>query len=224
MANILVVDDYCETAEFMARWLELLGHTVQTARDGCEAIEIARCQRPNYVVLDIALPKLNGYQVATTLRQELTGPLVIIAISGYAGEEYRRQALAAGCDYHFAKPIESSTLVELLSGFDTRPATPVRDGPFSPAINGRRPLPWTLNQVDKGADLDLPSRWFAPQTLALFARGEMARTDSIRLRSNVGETVRVSKESRFSRVPKPRGWVRMLNRGALPAWPPSSPR
>jgi CheY-like chemotaxis protein len=76
MANILVVDDYWDTAQSMAMWLKCLGHDVQIASDGYQAIEVARRQRPNYVLLDLGLPRLDGYQVASRLRQELAGPLV----------------------------------------------------------------------------------------------------------------------------------------------------
>ena len=73
MANILVVDDYSDTAESMAMWLKQFGHDVLIARDGYQAIEIARRQPPNYVLLDLGLPGLDGYQVASRLRQELGG-------------------------------------------------------------------------------------------------------------------------------------------------------
>jgi CheY-like chemotaxis protein len=90
MARILVVDDYTDTAETAAHWLKLVGHHVQIAHDGYHAIEVARHQQPNYVLLDLGLPRLDGYQVASRLRQELAGPLVIIAITGYGQPEDRR--------------------------------------------------------------------------------------------------------------------------------------
>ena len=74
MANILVVDDYSDTVESMAMWLKHYGHDVQVAHDGYQAIEIARRQPPNYVLLDLGLPGLDGYQVASRLRLELAVP------------------------------------------------------------------------------------------------------------------------------------------------------
>ena len=106
MAKILVVDDYRDTADSMAVWLKQIGHDVHIARNGYQAIELARQRRPNFVLLDIGLPDLDGYKVASTLRTELAGPPVIIAITGYGREEDRQNALAAGCDYHFLKPID----------------------------------------------------------------------------------------------------------------------
>ena len=74
-----------------------------------------RRQPPNFVLLDLGLPGLDGYQVASRLRQELDAPPVIIAITGHGREEDRQRALAAGCDYHFLKPIDHGTLVALIS-------------------------------------------------------------------------------------------------------------
>lgn len=121
MADILVVDDYSDTANSMALWLRQLGHNVAIARDGYQAIEVARRQRPGYVLLDLGLPGLDGYQVAAALRQEFAASLVIIAVTGFASEVIRRQALAAGCDHCVSKPVEPSVLVPLLS--------PAGDGP-----------------------------------------------------------------------------------------------
>jgi CheY-like chemotaxis protein len=86
--------------------LEPLGHNVQIARNGHQAIDVARALRPDYVLLDIGLPGLNGYEVAAALRQEMPGMLVILAASGYADEEYREKGLAAGCNHYFAKPVD----------------------------------------------------------------------------------------------------------------------
>ena len=105
-ANILVVDDYSDAAETMALWLELTATMSKSPVTVTRPIEIARRQRPNYVLLDLGLPGLDGYQVASTLRHELAGPLVIIAITGYGREEDRRRVLAAGFDHYFLKPID----------------------------------------------------------------------------------------------------------------------
>jgi phosphotransferase system HPr (HPr) family protein len=134
MAKILVVDDYIDTVESMAMWLKRYGHDVQVARDGYQAVEIARRQPPNYVLLDLGLPGLDGYQVASRLRRELDAPPVIIAITGYGREEDRRRALAAGCDHHFLKPFDHRALVTLLSASDTQPDSPIHQAPSPRAI------------------------------------------------------------------------------------------
>jgi phosphotransferase system HPr (HPr) family protein len=134
MASILVVDDYKDTASSLALWLEQLGYNVQIASDGYRAIEIARRQRPNCVLLDLGLPGFDGYQVAATLRRELPGPLVIIAVTAFSQDEYRQQALAAGCDYCVRKPIDPDTLLPLLSRTRARVDSPIPDGSLSNRI------------------------------------------------------------------------------------------
>ncbi len=138
MAKILVVNDYPDTAEAMALLLRCLGHHVQIARDGPQALELARRQPPDVVLLDLGLPGLDGYQVASTLRRELHKPLVIIAVTGYGREEDRRRALAAGCDYHLLKPIAPGILSTLLAASNTRPASPGHTGSQTEVTNGER--------------------------------------------------------------------------------------
>ncbi len=137
-ANILVVDDYPDTAESTALWLQGLGHHVQIARDGHQAINIARRQKPDVVLLDLGLPGLDGYQVASTLRRELHQPFIIIAITGYGQDEDRRRAREAGCDYHFLKPIDLGILSTLLAASNTRPDSRGHDGPQTEVANGER--------------------------------------------------------------------------------------
>ena len=136
MTDILVVDDNCDYAESMARWLRLLGHDVRIARDGREAIEAVRCRRPNCVLLDLGLPGMDGLQVAPALRRDLPGPLIIIAITGYADAGFRQQALAAGCDYHIPKPIDPNALVALLAGSAISPDSCVDDRAASQSERG----------------------------------------------------------------------------------------
>jgi phosphotransferase system HPr (HPr) family protein len=114
-AGILVVDDDRDTAEGMATVLRLLGHDAEFALDGNQAIELARRLRPRCVLLDISMPGLDGYQVASRLREELPGPLVLIAILGYGREEDRRRSRASGFDHHFIKPLQQDAWDTLLS-------------------------------------------------------------------------------------------------------------
>jgi CheY-like chemotaxis protein len=113
--RILVIDDDRDTAETTARFLETFGHDVRIALNGYQAIEIACSLQPGHVLLDLALPGLDGYQVAARLRQELAGPLVIIAVTGYGREEDRQLSRQAGIDHHLLKPIDLSALLSLLS-------------------------------------------------------------------------------------------------------------
>ncbi len=113
---ILVVDDNEDTAKGMARLLKLLGNQVEIANDGPSAIEAARQFRPDYILLDIGLPGMDGYQVAATLREEsCCRNSRIIAITGYGQSEDRRRSAAAGFDHHLVKPVDFDSLVTLIA-------------------------------------------------------------------------------------------------------------
>ena len=112
--RVLVVDDNFDAAETMAMLLELEGHEVRIAHDGQEALTIALAERPDVVLLDIGLPKLNGYEACRAMREGgLTGAL-IIATTGYGQEEDRRLSRQAGFDSHQLKPLRLSMIHELL--------------------------------------------------------------------------------------------------------------
>ena len=100
----------------MARLLKLLGHDVRIAHDGPAALEAARSFRPEFVLLDIGLPGMDGYEVATGSRQEEScAGAVLIAVSGYGQEEDRRRSKEAGFDHHLVKPVDHDALLTLLS-------------------------------------------------------------------------------------------------------------
>ena len=114
-ARILVVDDNEDLARGLARLLELHGHAVQIAFDGPAGLSLARKWHPEFILLDIGLPGMDGYQVTAHLRQDDdTKNAVIIAISGYGQEEDRNRSRQAGFDHHLVKPISSSDLIKVL--------------------------------------------------------------------------------------------------------------
>ena len=113
---MLVVDDNVDTATGLSRLLKLLGHDVQVAHDGKAAIEAARAHRPEIVLLDIGLPGMDGYQVASKLREEeCCKDAIIIAVSGYGQEEDRRRSQEAGFDHHLVKPVDYDALMTLFT-------------------------------------------------------------------------------------------------------------
>jgi PAS domain S-box-containing protein len=121
-ARILVVDDSVDTARGMQRLLKLMGHDVALAHSGPEALEVAREHRPEFVLLDIGLPGMDGFEVASRMRQEeCCLGAVIIAVSGYGQAEDRRRSKEAGFDHHLIKPLDPDILLSLLSA--------VRPGP-----------------------------------------------------------------------------------------------
>ena len=121
-ARILVVDDNVDTARGMARLLKLQGHDIRTAHSGPDALEAAREHRPEFVLLDIGLPGMDGYEVASRLRREDFGKgVMIVAVSGYGQEEDRRRSREAGFDHHLIKPVDPDALMALLfDGQDDR--------------------------------------------------------------------------------------------------------
>ena len=115
--RILVVDDNRDSADSVAMMLELMGNEICTAYDGAEAIAAAARFGPDVVLLDIGLPKLNGFEVCRRLRaQPQAGALVIIAQTGWGQDEDRRRTLAAGFNYHMVKPIDPIALMQVLAG------------------------------------------------------------------------------------------------------------
>lgn len=114
--RILVSDDNRDAAESLAALLRMIGHEVRIAYDGVEAVGLAKEYRPDAVVLDIGMPKMNGYDVARKLRAEPIGKdMTIIALSGWAKEEDKRRSHEAGIDHHLVKPLEPATLLRLLA-------------------------------------------------------------------------------------------------------------
>ena len=121
-SRILVVDDNVDTARGMARLMKLLGNEVETAHEGLEALAKTREFRPEFVLLDVGLPGMDGYEVAARLRAASGRPEpVIIGISGYGQDEDRRRSKAAGFDHYLVKPIDHDALISLLSNAPNAP-------------------------------------------------------------------------------------------------------
>jgi len=114
--RVLVIDDDRDAAESMTVLLELWGHEVRTAYSGPEAVGLAAAYLPDAVLLDIGLPRMNGYDVAQRLR-ELPGceTAMLVAVTGYGQDEDRRRSREAGFDHHLTKPVEPMTLQGLLA-------------------------------------------------------------------------------------------------------------
>ncbi|HVG08628.1 MAG TPA: ATP-binding protein [Thermoanaerobaculia bacterium] len=115
--RILVVDDNRDSAESLALLLQVTGNEVRTAFDGLEAVEEAERFRPDVVLLDIGMPKLNGYEAARRIRGEPWGKgMLLIAQTGWGQEEDRRRSQEAGFDAHLTKPVDHLKLIKLLTG------------------------------------------------------------------------------------------------------------
>ena len=94
-----------------------MGNEVRTAHDGLEAVQAAEVFRPDVVLLDIGLPKLNGYEAARRIReQRWSRDIVLIAVTGWGQEEDKRRSKEAGFNFHMVKPVEPAALEKLLAG------------------------------------------------------------------------------------------------------------
>jgi signal transduction histidine kinase/CheY-like chemotaxis protein len=113
--RILVVDDARASAETLATLLRAIGHDVATANDGRSAIEWTHHHKPDFVFLDIAMPEMDGYEVARRIRDTASlDEIVLVALTGYGQEDDRRRAREAGFNYHLTKPTSLSALKDIL--------------------------------------------------------------------------------------------------------------
>jgi two-component system CheB/CheR fusion protein len=115
------VDDNHDAAETLAMLLGLLGHEVQQAHDGHQALRLVSNFIPELVLLDIGLPGISGYKVAAEMR---TLPALrhtqLVALTGYGSDEDRHRSRAAGFDHHLVKPVELAALEALLAALPAR--------------------------------------------------------------------------------------------------------
>lgn len=113
--RVLVVDDYFDTRRSLRQLLAIWGYEAREAADGVEALRVAAEFRPDLVVLDLAMPGLDGYEVARRLRQGGVGG-VLVALTGYGGQDAAEveYARAAGFDHFLTKPCEAGRIEALL--------------------------------------------------------------------------------------------------------------
>jgi PAS domain S-box-containing protein len=113
--RILVADDNADVVETFEVMLQMLGHEVETALDGLEALEKAERFRPEVIVLDIGMPRLDGLETARRLRQQpWARDTVLIAITGWGNEKDKRQSAEAGFNVHLVKPVDPMMIVKVL--------------------------------------------------------------------------------------------------------------
>jgi CheY-like chemotaxis protein len=104
--------------------LRLMGNEVRTAYDGLEAVGAATAFQPELMLLDIGLPKLDGYEVARRIRHEHGDQVMLIALTGWGQEDDRRRSREAGFDHHLTKPVDVNALQSLLADPKTQGTTP----------------------------------------------------------------------------------------------------
>jgi CheY-like chemotaxis protein len=113
--RVLVVDDYADARASLRILLELWGHDAREAADGEEALRVADAFEPHAFLLDLGMPRIDGFAVARHLRRDARfANALLVAISGYGQEKDVAQARAAGFDLHLIKPIDLDVLEDLL--------------------------------------------------------------------------------------------------------------
>jgi CheY-like chemotaxis protein len=118
VARVLVVDDNKDFAQSLAELLKAYGHEVAIAYDGEHALAIAGEFRPQFGLLDIGLPSMDGYELARQLRRlPWADNLILVAISGWGQEQDRRRSREAGFALHLVKPVQYPVVQAALRGF-----------------------------------------------------------------------------------------------------------
>jgi signal transduction histidine kinase len=113
--NILIADDNQDALESLALMLRLEGHEVHCASDGEEALALAGQRKPEIVVLDVGMPKLDGCEVARRIRAESWGrDAVLVALTGWGQDADRKRSREAGFDMHLVKPVDPATICDML--------------------------------------------------------------------------------------------------------------
>jgi CheY-like chemotaxis protein len=112
--RILIIEDEPDTANTLSLLLKPHGHEIALACDGLSGLEMADRNPPDVVLLDIGLPDLSGYEVATRIRQQPGTRPFIIATTGYGDLASRDQSKAAEIDLHLVKPVNPDELLRLL--------------------------------------------------------------------------------------------------------------
>jgi CheY-like chemotaxis protein len=113
--RVRVVDDNEDAARLLSMAVEAMGSEVYTAFDGVEAIEIAARVEPDVVVMDIGMPRLDGYETARRMRDApWRGRALLVALTGWGQEEDKQRAADAGVDRHLVKPLDVRSLRSLL--------------------------------------------------------------------------------------------------------------
>ena len=121
--RIVVVEDNADVRDLLRLKLKRLGHEVDAVADGMAGVDAIVAQKPDLALVDIGLPGIDGYEVATRVRDSIGRDVVLVAVSGFGQPEDKRKAIDAGFDEHITKPADVTDIENLLSRLPPR-----RDG------------------------------------------------------------------------------------------------
>jgi CheY-like chemotaxis protein len=114
--RVLIVDDNADALASLSMLIRTLGNETFSAQDGIEAVESAGNLRPDVILMDLGMPRINGYEAARRIREQPWGrDVLMVATTGWGKEEDRRRSSDAGFDCHLVKPIEVSAVRDLLA-------------------------------------------------------------------------------------------------------------
>jgi CheY-like chemotaxis protein len=114
--KVLVVDDNHDAATSLSMLVSLLGHDVRTGFDGVQALDLAGEFHPDLVLLDLGMPRMDGYEACRKLREQPWGAeAVVVAVTGWGRDDDRRKTQLAGFDQHLVKPVAPDAMFNILS-------------------------------------------------------------------------------------------------------------
>ncbi|GIW02183.1 response regulator [Roseiflexus sp.] len=123
--RLLIAEDDAMNRDMIARRMRWEGFAITLANDGAEALHLARTEMPDLILLDMGLPKQNGWEVARQLKSDdATRHIPIIALTAYVLPEDRIKGLASGCDAYELKPIDFERLIQRIHDLTSNPAAP----------------------------------------------------------------------------------------------------
>jgi CheY-like chemotaxis protein/anti-sigma regulatory factor (Ser/Thr protein kinase) len=113
--RVLLIEDNADAREMLRMMLELAGHVVYDAPDGDRGLELLNVMRPDVGIIDIGLPRMDGYQVARRIREEPHGRgMLLVALTGYGSADDVRRSAEHGFDHHLVKPVDPEHIARLI--------------------------------------------------------------------------------------------------------------
>jgi len=163
VARVLVIEDEANNLDVAQRIIRAAGHEALVAMDGQSGLDMARAQHPDAILVDLLLPRVDGWTLTRTLREEpWAARIPIIAVSALAMQQDRQRAIDAGCDDFVSKPYAPAELRAVLARFLPENAVvPAGTRRYDPAVAPVDRLGSVLAVDDEPANLDLISRRLA---------------------------------------------------------------
>jgi CheY-like chemotaxis protein len=118
--RVLIAEDIPDAAEMLRLFVEQLGHRVKVAADGVQAVAIAKEFEPQIALLDLGMPRMDGYEAARQIRAVLGSGAMLVALTGWGQEEDQQRARAAGFDHHLTKPADPDVVERLIAAAGRR--------------------------------------------------------------------------------------------------------